>query len=111
MKNIKYRAGNAAMAVSTTKWQISVRVLMKREPNSRVTYCQTAAISPRAAKAQQGKTQRDRAATKRDVGKERVSVGSRDVKGAEQSGVWRLIAVDLHNKRGRQAARAPLLRH
>lgn len=44
------------------------RVLMKREPNSRVTYCQTAAISPRAAKAQRGKTQRDRAATKRDMG-------------------------------------------
>lgn len=42
---------------------------MKRELNSRVTYCQTAAISQRAAKAHQGKTQRDREATKKDRGK------------------------------------------
>lgn len=42
---------------------------MKRELNSRITYCQTAAISWRAAKAHQGKTQKDRAATKKDKGK------------------------------------------
>lgn len=42
---------------------------MKRELNSRITYCQTAAISQRAAKAHQGKTQRDREATKKDRGK------------------------------------------
>lgn len=42
---------------------------MKREPNTWITYCQTAAISQRAAKAHQGKTQRDRKATKKDRGK------------------------------------------
>lgn len=39
---------------------------MKRELNSQITYCQTAAISQRAAIAHQGKTQRDRDATKKD---------------------------------------------
>ncbi len=43
--------------------------IMKRESNSRITYCQTAAISQRAAKEHQGKTQRDREATKKDRGK------------------------------------------
>lgn len=87
---------------------------MKRELNSWITYCQTAAISQKAAKAHQGKSQRDREATKKDRGGERVRDGSGNVKGARervQSGVWRLIAADLHNKRGRQAASAPLLRH
>ncbi len=88
--------------------------VMKRGLNIQKTYCQTAAVSRRAAKAHWGKTQRDREATRKDKGEERVRVGGRDVKGAKervQSGVWRLIAVDLHNKRGRQAASVPLLRH
>lgn len=84
---------------------------MKRELNSQITYCQTETINQRAAKAHLGKTQRG---NKERQGEARVRVGGRDVKAVKervQSGVWRLIAVDLHNKRGRQAASAPLLRH
>lgn len=45
------------------------KCIIKRGLNSRITYCQTPAISQRAAKAHQGKTQRDREATNKDRGK------------------------------------------
>lgn len=48
------------------KWQISRSA---GEPSSQKTYCRTATISQRAAKAHQEKTQSDREATNKDRGK------------------------------------------
>lgn len=54
---------------SSTEVANKSKSTMKKELNGRITYCQTVAISQSAAKAHQGKTQRDREATKKYRGK------------------------------------------
>lgn len=49
---------------------------MKRELNSRITYCQTAAISQRAAKAHQGKL--------KEIERQQTKTGGRESEGWKQ---------------------------